>query len=122
MNYLILNRSALAIRPYREWMGDGHRLLLITDARALSADDEIRGGQLASFDATVPLVDYHDSVLVEREALRLHAEFGFDEIIALSEFDLLRAARLRDLLGLRGQNEESAIAFRDKLVMKDLLR
>ncbi|MFF1508340.1 ATP-grasp domain-containing protein [Streptomyces sp. NPDC058326] len=122
MNYLILNRSPLATRPYREWIGEGHRLVLLTDpARALSADGTVRAEQLASFDETVALADFHDSVAVEREALRLHAEFGFDEIIAMSEFDLLRAARLRDLLGLRGQTEESATAFRDKLVMKDLL-
>ncbi|MFF1508322.1 ATP-grasp domain-containing protein [Streptomyces sp. NPDC058326] len=121
MNYLILNRSALAIRPYREWIGEGHRLVLLTDARALSADDTVRAEQLASFDETVALAEYHDSVAVEREALRLHAEFGFDEIIALSEFDLLRAARLRELLELPGQTERSAAAFRDKLVMKDLL-
>jgi biotin carboxylase len=121
VNYLILNRSALAIRPYRQWIGDGHRVLLITDARALSGDDTVRTAQLASFDAAVPLTSYHDHVLVEREALRLHAEFGLDEIIALSEFDLLRAARLRELLGLPGQSEQSAAAFRDKLLMKDLL-
>ncbi|MFB7544265.1 hypothetical protein ACFC0N_30740 [Streptomyces zaomyceticus] len=123
MNYLILNRSPLTTRRYREWIGEGHRIVLVTDAaRALSADDSVRTEQLAAFEETVVLVDYHDSVAVEREALRLHAEFGFDEIIALSEFDLLRAARLRDLLGLAGQSEESALAFRDKLVMKDLLR
>ncbi|MGW3183783.1 ATP-grasp domain-containing protein [Kitasatospora sp. NPDC001119] len=121
MNYLILNRSALDIRPYRQWIGDGHRLLLITDARALSADDTVRTAQLTSFDAALPLTDYHDNVLVEREVLRLHSEFGLDEIIALSEFDLLRAARLRELLGLPGQSEQSAAAFRDKLLMKDLL-
>ncbi|MEV4943999.1 hypothetical protein AB0L09_40595, partial [Streptomyces zaomyceticus] len=100
MNYLILNRSPLTTRPYREWIGEDHRIVLVTDAaRALSVDDSVRTEQLAAFEETVVLVDFHDCVAVEREVLRLHAEFGFDEIIALSEFDLLRAARLRDLLG-----------------------
>ncbi|MGW7046851.1 ATP-grasp domain-containing protein [Streptomyces avermitilis] len=122
MNYLILNRSRLALRPYREWIGEEHRLILVTDAGSVSTDDTLRTAQLATFDETVVLTDYHDNVLVEREVLRLHAESGIDEIIAMAEFDLLRAARLRDLLGLPGQTEQSAAAFRDKLLMKDLLR
>ncbi len=122
MNLLILNRSALAIRPYREWTGGGHRIALVTDSRAVSADESLRRDQLASFDRVVALDDYHDSVEVERQVLRLHAEEPFDEIIAMSEFDLLRAARLRVALGLPGQSPQSAAAFRDKLLMKDLLR
>ncbi|BFU47371.1 hypothetical protein [Krasilnikovia sp. MM14-A1004] len=121
MNYLILNRSALATRPYRAWIGEGHRLVLISDARGLNADDAERQAELATFDDAVIMSDYHDSVLVEHEVLRLHAEVPIDEIIATSEFDLLRAARLRELLGLKGQTEFSATAFRDKLAMKDLL-
>ncbi|MFC8224067.1 ATP-grasp domain-containing protein [Streptomyces sp. NPDC057362] len=121
MDYLILNRSQLALRPYRKWIGEEHRLILVTDAASVSADASLRAAQLATFDETVILADYHDNVLVEREVLRLHAEFGIDEIIAMAEFDLLRAARLRDLLALPGQSEHSATAFRDKLVMKDLL-
>jgi hypothetical protein len=57
VNYLTLHRSALAIRPYRERTGDGHRTVLITDARALSADDTVRTAQLASFDCGLPLRD-----------------------------------------------------------------
>ncbi|MFD3872137.1 hypothetical protein [Streptomyces sp. NPDC058623] len=122
MNYLILNRRPLATRPYREWIGDDHTIVLITDAGAPSGDETVRSGQLATFDDTITLANYHDSVLVEHAALRLHAEHHFDEIIAMSEFDLLRAGRLRDLLGLPGQSHASAAAFRDKLLMKDLLR
>lgn len=39
----------------------------------------------------------------------------------MSEFDLLRAARLRAALGIPGQTLASAKAYRDKAVMKELL-
>ncbi|MFD5520101.1 hypothetical protein [Streptomyces sp. NPDC127066] len=59
--------------------------------------------------------------MVEEIALSLHERWSFDQVIALSEFDLLRAARLRRLFGVPGQDVPSATAFRDKLVMKRIL-
>lgn len=42
-------------------------------------------------------------------------------LIGTSEYDLLDLARLRDSFGLKGQKEQSALAFRDKVVMKDIV-
>lgn len=55
---------------------------------------------------------------VERAVLERHAERPFQAVVAKSEPDILRAARLRDLLGLPGQDWRSALAFRDKTEMK----
>lgn len=58
--------------------------------------------------------------LVEQRALELHREHKFTHVVALSEEDLIRAARLRQALGVRtGQQLESALRFRDKVLMKD---
>ena len=42
-------------------------------------------------------------------------------VFARAEADVIRAAQLRDLLDLPGQRTASALAFRDKVVMKDHL-
>lgn len=121
MNILIFNRSRLTIRPFREWIGPDHRIVLLTDAAAISADSEVRAAQLASYDEVIAVEKFHDNPLVERTAIGLHERYGFDQIIAMAEFDLIRAARLRAVLGLPGQTPASAEVFRDKLLMKQTL-
>ncbi|MGZ6503343.1 MAG: ATP-grasp domain-containing protein, partial [Tumebacillaceae bacterium] len=53
---------------------------------------------------------------------RLHQEKPFRAIIALEETEIVRAGRLRTRLGLRGQSEESAVAFRNKVQMKTIAK
>lgn len=59
---------------------------------------------------------------LELKAIELNNFYNFKTIIAEDEFDLLRAAKLRDYLNIEGQTEHSAIAFRDKVIMKDYLK
>ena len=49
--------------------------------------------------------------LPELVASDLHKEVRFSHVVAPSEFDLLRAAKLRQRLGLPGQTPASALAF-----------
>ena len=55
----------------------------------------------------------------ETTALDWAVQTKFSRILPHSEFDLIRAARLREHLGIAGQSLESAIAYRDKVVMKE---
>ncbi|MFI9154161.1 hypothetical protein [Streptomyces sp. NPDC053367] len=121
MKFLVLNRTPLSGRRFPEWIGDAHEAVLLTDEAAVSADPETRSEQLAGYTHVEILPDFHFNPLVELHALDLHRKLGFDRVIALSEFDILRAARLRELMGLPGQDVPSAVAFRDKLRMKELL-
>jgi hypothetical protein len=59
---------------------------------------------------------------VEHAVIRAHQATPFHAIVAVTEFEVLRAARLRAYLGIPGQSVESALAYRDKLVMKERLR
>lgn len=59
---------------------------------------------------------------VERVCFNLLKENNFDLIVATSETDILRAARLRDLFHIKGQSYKSALFFRDKIQMKTLLK
>ncbi len=55
------------------------------------------------------------------KALEFFKREAFSRIIAIQEYDILRAAHLRSLLNLPGQDVESALAFRDKVRMKEIL-
>ncbi|MEX3960368.1 acetyl-CoA carboxylase biotin carboxylase subunit family protein [Trinickia sp. EG282A] len=55
----------------------------------------------------------HEAVLACSAALG-----GIDRLIALSEFDLMAAARLRNAFGIFGDRPFTVVRFRDKAVMK----
>lgn len=121
MKYLILNRTPLAVFRFQDWLGPDNEAVLLTDVAAVSADAEERSGQLAGYAHVEVVNDFHFNPLVETLALTLHEKWGFDRVVAVSEFELLRAARLRELFDVPGQNIYSANAFRDKLTMKTIL-
>lgn len=61
-----------------------------------------------NYEETTHLIHYHD-------------EFPYTWVIAPEEIDILRAAQIRSIFHLPGQNIESATAFRQKSHMKDIL-
>ncbi len=66
--------------------------------------------------------DYQASGAVELAAWELAERVRPDVVVARSECDVLRAARLRELFAVPGQDLASALAFRDKVLMKTLAR
>ncbi|MGW2254615.1 ATP-grasp domain-containing protein [Kitasatospora sp. NPDC001660] len=121
MRFLVLNRTPLSGRRFPDWLGEEHQAVLLTDSAAVSPDEATRRAQLAGYHHVELVDDFSFNPQVELTALDLHRRFGFERVIALSEFDILRAARLRGLFGVPGQDAASATAFRDKLTMKRLL-
>lgn len=65
--------------------------------------------------------DFKENAMVEWEVFRAHDQAPFTRIIAAGELGILRAARLRAELGVAGQSVGSALAYRDKVTMKDLV-
>jgi ATP-grasp domain len=118
---LILNRFALRFVPYRQYIDSAHQLTLMTSAGGVSKDPDQRDKELSGYDKVLVLDDYGESAHVELEANRLHRQRPFDAILAMSEFDLITAARLRRAWGIGGQTLESTLAYRDKLEMKRIL-
>jgi hypothetical protein len=108
---LILNRFPLSRAPYHSWLGKGTRIRMITKSGSVDTDPDVEYIRVMD--------DYDSSGEVEDLAVALYREKPYEYILALSEYDILRAARLREFLGLPGQNYESALAFRDKAIMKD---
>ncbi len=121
MKYLILNRTPLSTVRFAKWLGTANEAVLITAASAVSADPDERADQLEGYAHVEVVEDFHFNPQVEILALALHRKWDFDGVITLSEFDLLRAARLREAFGVPGQDVASATAFRDKVEMKRIL-
>ncbi len=116
MNILILNRASLQRMRYQDWIAPEHKIVVLSTADIAQDDCHI----LAELAVEVEYFDnYIGNGNVERRALELNQTYQFERIIAVNEFDLMRAAKLREILGLPGQNVASAHAFRDKILMKD---
>jgi len=64
--------------------------------------------------------DYYTQGGVERRAMQLLDENKYDLLFAPREGDIIKAARLREIYGIPGQRVDSAVAYRDKLLMKRL--
>jgi len=111
---LIFAKTPYDKTPYDAWLaGSGIAPIILTT------------GEYAAGYAHLPHVyafgDYDSNQLVEKEALRLGRAHRIDAVFARAEADTVRAAQVRDLLDLPGQWHASALAFRDKVVMKDHL-
>lgn len=76
----------------------------------------------SAFGQVVPIDQYFlDSAVIDV----VENEYGkdaYNSLIASHEEDLIRAAQLRDMLNLPGQSYQSALAFRRKTLMKELLK
>ncbi|MGW8378497.1 ATP-dependent carboxylate-amine ligase [Streptomyces sp. ODS28] len=111
---LVFAKTPYEKTPYDRWLAGTGVVPVIVTAREY-AEGYAHLPHVHAFDA------YDTSQLVEKAALRLAREFAVDAVFARAEADVVRAARLRERLGLPGQHTASALAFRDKVVMKDHL-
>lgn len=112
MGILILNRSAYY--PYNEWLGPlKEELFLFTTKERAEASVE--------FEHVEGFNEYEINDSIEVRAIEFYRKYPFHTVIATSEFDILRAARIRDYLDLAGQNVVSALTYRNKVIMKETL-
>lgn len=111
MAILILNSARNTSVPYDVWLRDlNEPLLLLCSTKQPAADD--------AYSFVKRFENYEVNGCVEAAALELFKERKFHTVVAKAEADLLRAGKLRDVLGIKGQSWESALAYRDKTVMK----
>ncbi len=112
---LIFAKTAWQRTPYDQWLaGSGVEPVILTPTEY--ADGYRHLPHVHAFD------NYDSNQLVDKIALMLARKHQIDAVFARAEADIVRAAALRELLGLPGQHSRSAAAFRDKVVMKDNLR
>ncbi|WP_309893120.1 ATP-grasp domain-containing protein [Archangium sp.] len=113
MAIIIINRSRYNKTPYDVLFQPlaNEPILLITE-------------YLEGFEGKFPVVErierFRRNGNVELRALELGQQHPITHVVATSEYDLLRAAQLREHFGIGGQGVASAMAFRDKVLMKEL--
>lgn len=112
---LIFNRLPHEDVPYETWLKDLNEELVLLTSKQYEKEFLNGYSKVFSFE------NYDFNNAVEFMALKLHEETPYRFVIATAERDILRAAKIREYLGLDGQSWESALAFRDKVKMKRLL-
>jgi hypothetical protein len=111
LSVLIINRRNDL--NYRKWLREIESLVIISQVELEDLGEYTHAEVLPDFDSSYSL----DLMVIE-----LHKKYNFKAIVAISELDIVRVADLRELLNIPGQKRESAIAYRNKVVMKDLAR
>ncbi|MDF9495343.1 ATP-grasp domain-containing protein [Bacillus cereus] len=114
MSILILNRVPYFMYPYDQWLNN-EELILLTSSNVAESHKGKGYKEIYTFD------NFDNNGHIELKALELFDKYKYHSIIATNELDLLRAANLRDYLAIMGQNWESAIAYRNKVKMKEIL-
>ncbi|MFI9274043.1 acetyl-CoA carboxylase biotin carboxylase subunit family protein [Kitasatospora sp. NPDC052896] len=113
---LIFAKTPHSKTPYDQWLeGSGIEPVILT------TEEYAEGYRAQGLPHVHAFDDYDANQLVEKTALRLARTHQVEAVFARAEADVLRAAQLRDVLDLPGQRTASALAFRDKVVMKDHL-
>ncbi|MBA4601212.1 ATP-grasp domain-containing protein [Thermoactinomyces mirandus] len=115
MSILIFNRLPDYDVPYDEWLKE-----LNEDLYLMTNIDYCK--DFTNYRQTYCFENYDHNHAVEFTALKLYQKNPYRRIVATAERDILRAARLREFLGLEGQSLDSALAFRDKMKMKSILK
>lgn len=112
---LLLSRQPLSKRPLQDWLDDtAGSVVLLTTHKAVAESADV----LMKHFPMHHLVERYGTWETEFVAERVGRELGVELVASTSEHDVLRAARLRERLGLPGQHSDSALAFRDKYRMK----
>jgi biotin carboxylase len=117
MSMVLMNKRRI-LRDVLRWFPDSReQLAVLTDRRSAALLDR---GERARFHIFEVVDDYDGESTVQRAA-SLCRQTGADRILTTAEVDVIRAAELREELGIPGQRRESARAYRDKYVMKSIV-
>lgn len=114
---LLLSKKALNERPLYDWLEESSKSVIL-----VTTEDAFKGlpnTVKTKFLATEIVDDYYswEVELLAESLCRMH---NIEYIVSSSEDDTIRAARIREHMGMSGQSMNSAMAYRDKLIMKQI--
>lgn len=112
MTIAIMNKLSYHRVPYDKWLGNKEDIVIFTSSETYEEFCHKGFLEVLSFDS------YEKNTEIENSIIHLNKKYQFSKLIALSEYDILRAGKLRSILNIPGQNFFSSTAFRDKLLMK----
>ncbi|WP_121616718.1 ATP-grasp domain-containing protein [Virgibacillus halodenitrificans] len=97
-----------------EWLSDIEKpIYLFTNEKVESTFPD------SLFEKKFVYENYFNDYSLEYDIANLNKKHPIDTLITYEETDIYRASIIRDVLKIRGQGYESALAFRDKSVMKE---
>ena len=112
-NIVILNRFPLEAITYYKWVDTECNIYLFSKEQPYPGIFNYKEVHFYS--------DYDKSEKVILDIIELSKKVKIDEIVGLSEKDVLRAGKLRSFLGINGLDANQSWQFRDKVAMKDAL-
>ncbi len=116
MAILVLDMFEVDDMPIQEWFqGCDEEVYIFT--RAEVVDDYKKVG----FSNVKGFKSYSNNSIIELETLELMKEKNIDKIFICDERDVIRGAKLRERFNIKGQSYESALAYRNKVIMKSYL-
>lgn len=120
MAIFIINRSKPNLDPYHIWLEentDDKYMFTKTEYVNEHKSKNIYKGVYGFDNFSKNELPYH---IIENN-INI-SEFNKNYIVSTHEYDLLRTGYARERYNLKGQNSESARAFRNKILMKDLIK
>ncbi|CDH02448.1 ATP-grasp domain-containing protein [Xenorhabdus bovienii] len=121
MRVLVLNRRPI-VEKIALWFAQTNAEVFLVTPKVLmptSANSSDRGHQ---YFKEIYSVDNYDSPAVNELIMKVVEEKHIDRIVSATEIDVLRAAQVRRKMGLIGQDEVSALSYRNKWIMKSRLQ
>lgn len=122
---IILHRGPSYSCEYSGWIeGYSGRSVLVVSAEANKPEycSAAHIPNVEQYSDVIFLKSYDTRAALDDTIARLRANGEVAHVVAPFEFDLVRASELRQVLGLVGQQPDSALVFRDKLLMKTAAR
>lgn len=117
MTILVLSNTSGEKTPYSDWIKETEKKVVLFCPE--NKKESFKQNQYLQVEAFENYLD--DNTIIDR-ALTLNKKYNFSHIISVSEFDVIRSAKLREVLNIPGQHYLSADAYRNKLFMKELLK
>lgn len=123
MAIAVLSRFSMSYCPYHEWLADStEELHLFTSAAKLDLPETERDRHLARYASVHRYDNLERNARLLLDIADLASRQPLKALVAQAEWDVGWAGALRDRLGIPGQNQASALAYKYKPVMKDHLR
>lgn len=113
---VVAHRIPASVTPLSEWLAEvADRVVLITSTSSAEEYTPSFPEVIAvdDYSGTDEVIDHLDELCRTREVAR---------IVYGTEDDILRLARIRTRYGIAGMHEAQALPFRDKALMKDIVR
>lgn len=117
MKILILNNWSGLMHFFHEYINhDENEIHYFSDGNGLKGLRTFVN--ISRLSGVTQIQDFEDHEAIVASALALHKTFSFDRVVAVDEFTVLPAAKIRDQLDLLGHRSEQVELYRDKRLMK----